>query len=110
MPLGALWPLELSQKSVMSGFSLPGRPILGASGQLESHTSAEEAWFTFIEFGEPRTSWGLSWDTEDNSLITVNPQRCPFQDYDMKNKKDTKALDLSSTSAPVTYHCVTSIV
>lgn len=76
------------QKSALSGSGLPGRLLLGASGQLESHTSVKEAWFTFIEFDEPQASLGLSWDTGNNSLITVNPQRGPLQDYTMKKKEN----------------------
>lgn len=76
------------QKSALSGSGLPGRLLLGASGQLESHTSMKEAWFTVIEFDEPQASLGLSWDTGNNSLITVNPPRVPLQDYTMKKKEN----------------------
>lgn len=76
------------QKSVLSGSGLLGRLLRRASGQLESHTSMKEAWFTFIEFDEPQASLGLSWDTGKNSLITVNPQRGPLQDYTMKKKEN----------------------
>lgn len=48
----------------------------------------KEAWFTFIEFDEPQASLGLSWDTGNNSLITVNPQRGPLQDYTIKKKEN----------------------
>ena len=55
VPLGALWPLGLSPEACVVW------PLLGGSGQLDSHTPMQEACFTCTEFGEPETRLGLPW-------------------------------------------------
>lgn len=68
------------------------------------------ACFTLTVFAEPWSRLDLSWDVEDNHLVTANSQRYPLQNYALENKENTKVLDLSPTSAPVTCGCVTSVM